>query len=89
MNGRIDIEKLGYDELLELNRIIVARLKFLDASRKFMEMLDFRVGNTVEFWSSDGRLIRGTVAKPCDNAVRKRLKKRGLEVAAAGAASPD
>jgi hypothetical protein len=63
MNRKIDIETLTYEELLNLNRRIVARLKLLDASRSFKEMLDFSIGNIVEFGTNDGRLVRGTVSR--------------------------
>jgi hypothetical protein len=63
MKPTLNIDRLTYEELLNLNRQIVARIKSLRAARDFRKMLDFNVGNTVEFWSQEGRLVRGTVSR--------------------------
>lgn len=45
----IDISKLTEAELVELNRRIVARLKFLQEARTHHQMLSFDVGDRVRF----------------------------------------
>jgi hypothetical protein len=51
---RIDIDKLTEPELQDLNNRIVARLRFLREMRAHAEMLEFRIGDRVEF-RPDGR----------------------------------
>lgn len=45
----IDIDKLDEAELVELNRRIVARLKYLQEARTHHQMLSFNVGDRVRF----------------------------------------
>ena len=51
---KIDIDKLTEAELIDLNNRIVARLRFLGQMRAHAEMLEFRIGDRVEF-RPDGR----------------------------------
>ncbi len=53
----IDIDKLTEPELVDLNRRIVERLRFLQQMRAHKQMLAFRIGDRVAF-GADGR---GTV----------------------------
>ncbi|SHK50900.1 hypothetical protein SAMN02745194_05061 [Roseomonas rosea] len=53
----INIDTLSEDELVDLNRRIVERLRFLQHMRAHKQMLEFRVGDRVTF-QGDGR---GTV----------------------------
>jgi hypothetical protein len=46
---KFDIDSLNYDELVELNQKIVARLKFLDSMHAHKEMLQFSLGDQVCF----------------------------------------
>ena len=46
---KIDIDKLDEAELVELNRRIVARLKYLQEARTHHQMLSFNVGDRVRF----------------------------------------
>lgn len=45
----IDIDSLTYDELIELNQKIIARLKFLDTMHAHEEMMQFSPGDQVCF----------------------------------------
>jgi hypothetical protein len=58
-----NLQQLSYDELVELNRAIVAQLKERNALKAQLAMRQFQLGNTVEFWSSEGERIQGTVCK--------------------------
>lgn len=51
----IDIDQLTESELHDLNHRIVARLRFLQQMRAHAAMLEFRVGDRVEFQPPDGR----------------------------------
>ena len=51
---RMDIDKLTEPELQDLNNRIVARLRFLREMRAHAAMLEFRIGDQVEF-HPDGR----------------------------------
>jgi hypothetical protein len=53
----IDIDKLTEPELIDLNRRIVERLRFLQQMRAHKQMLEFKIGDRVTF-QADGR---GTV----------------------------
>ena len=44
---KIDIDAMSYDELVELNHKIVARLKFLDSMHTHREMMQFSPGDQV------------------------------------------
>ena len=55
-------ETLSYDELLELNELIVERLKFLDRQEAHDAMLQFHPGARVEFQSKRGT-EQGTIMK--------------------------
>ena len=46
---RIEIDKLTEAELVDLNNRIVARLRFLREMRAHAAMLEFRIGDRVEF----------------------------------------
>ncbi len=60
---KIDIESLSYDELLELNQIIVERLKFLDSMNSHQKMMQFCPGDEVSFDTPNpGRQV-GTLTK--------------------------
>jgi len=51
---RIDIDKLTEADLIDLNHRIVERLRFLRQMRAHADMLEFRIGDRVEF-QPDGR----------------------------------
>ena len=53
---KIDIDKLTEAELIDLNNRIVARLRFLNQTRAHEKMLEFKVGDRVEF-QPDGRPV--------------------------------
>lgn len=46
---KIDIDSMNYDELVDLNQRIVARLKFLDSMHAHKEMMQFGIGDQVCF----------------------------------------
>jgi len=45
----VDIDTLTEKELIELNRRIVERLKFIESMRAHIEMMEFDVGEKVSF----------------------------------------
>ncbi len=58
----VDIDGLSFEELLELNRRVVARLKMLESMQAHVEMMRFRAGQRVSFAHQGARLL-GTLAK--------------------------
>lgn len=52
---KINIDQLSEAELVDLNRRIVERLRFLNQMRAHVTMLEFKVGDRVTF-QPDGRL---------------------------------
>jgi len=59
----IDIDKLTEAELIDLNRRVVARLKFLNQMKAHAAMLDFSLGEQVSFQPEGRPLITGFISK--------------------------
>jgi hypothetical protein len=57
------LNELNYEELITLNRAIAARVKQLNLLRAQSELQRFSVGNQVQFMSSAGDLIIGTIVR--------------------------
>ena len=58
----IDIDALTFEELLELNQRVVARLKFLESMQAHVDMMAFNLGARVSFDTQEGRQF-GTLVK--------------------------
>ena len=59
----IDINALTEDELVDLNRRIVERLRFLSQTRAHHKMLEFKVGDRVSFKPDDRPALCGVLTK--------------------------
>ena len=57
------LDELHYEELITLNRAIVARIKQLNTMKAQSQLQQFRIGNQVQFMSSQGDLIVGTIVR--------------------------
>jgi len=60
---KIDIDGLSEDELIQLNHKVVARLRFLREMRSHAAMLDFRIGEKVQFHPDGHPELTGTITK--------------------------
>lgn len=60
---KIDIDELTYDQLIDLNNRVVARLRFLDQMRAHSAMLDFRLGEQVSFQPPGHPVLTGVITK--------------------------
>jgi len=60
---KFDIEKLSEKELIELNRRIVERLKFLASLHQHTKMMEFNVGEKVSFEPMGREKQIGTLVK--------------------------
>lgn len=60
---KIDIDKLTEAELIDLNNRIVQRLRFLHQLRSHVEMLEFRIGERVEFQPEGHPLETGVITR--------------------------
>jgi hypothetical protein len=60
---KIDIDKLTEAELVDLNHRIVERLRFLHQLRSHVEMLEFRIGERVQFQPEGRPLETGVVTR--------------------------
>lgn len=60
---KIDITSLSEDELVDLNRRIVERLRFLSQTRAHHKMLEFKVGDRVSFKPDDRPALCGVLTK--------------------------
>jgi hypothetical protein len=58
----IDINQLTETELHQLNHRIVERLRFLQAARAHVNMLQFRLGERVSF-QANGGVVRGVFTR--------------------------
>ncbi|MEK6700140.1 MAG: hypothetical protein AABZ10_14000 [Nitrospirota bacterium] len=60
---KIDITVLSEDELIDLHRRIVERLRFLSQTRAHHKMLEFKVGDRVIFKPDDRPTLIGVLTK--------------------------
>lgn len=59
----INLDGLSEAELIDLNRRIVERLRFLSQARAHHKMLQFSVGDHVSFDAPEGRLVNGILTR--------------------------
>jgi hypothetical protein len=59
----IDIDRLSEAELIDLNRRIVERLRFLSHMRAHRAMLEFRIGDRVAFQADRLQTIQGIITR--------------------------
>ena len=59
----IDLTELSEDELVDLNRRIIARLQLLLQTRSQEAMLEFRIGDRASFTPECGHEVAGTVVR--------------------------
>ena len=59
----IDIDRLTKAQLHDLNRRVVERLRFLNAMRAHKQMLEFSVGDQVQFEPPDRGMLKGTLVR--------------------------
>lgn len=59
----LNLNELTEAQLLDLNRRIVERLRFLQQARAHQTMLQFAVGERVGFGTSDGRFVSGILVR--------------------------
>ena len=60
---KIDIDQLSEAELIDLNKRIVARLRFLNQMRAHVEMLEFKIGDRVTFQSPGHGRVEGMLTR--------------------------
>jgi hypothetical protein len=60
---KIDIDKLTEAELIDLNNRVVERLRFLQQMRSHSQMLEFSIGDRVEFQPDGHPLIVGMLTR--------------------------
>jgi hypothetical protein len=60
---KIDIDKLTEAELTDLNHRIVERLRFLQQMRSHARMLEFSIGDRVEFQPDGHPLVVGILTR--------------------------
>ena len=60
---KIDIDRLTEAELIDLNNRIVERLRFLHQMRSHAEMLEFAIGDRVEFQPEGHPLVAGMLIR--------------------------
>ncbi len=59
----INIDKLTEAELIDLNHRIVARLRFLHSMQAHSKMMEFKVGDRVEFQPAGRPILSGILTR--------------------------
>lgn len=59
----IDLARLSEEELVDLNRRIVERLRLIRSARQLVDLARFSVGMRVEFTTDDGRTLQGEITR--------------------------
>jgi hypothetical protein len=59
----LDLARLSEEELVDLNRRIVERLRLIRSARQLVDLARFSVGMRVEFTTDDGRTLRGDITR--------------------------
>jgi hypothetical protein len=59
----IDLARLSEEELVDLNRRIVERLRLIRSARQLVDLARFSVGMRVEFTTDDGRTLQGAITR--------------------------
>ncbi len=57
------IKRLGEEDLLFLNQLIIARLKLISQARSTAQMANFHLGDLVSFQTEDGQVIQGKILR--------------------------
>jgi hypothetical protein len=60
---RIDIDRLTETELIDLNRRVIERLRFLNQMKAHSRMLEFRIGGQVSFRPDGREVITGILTR--------------------------
>ena len=60
---KIDIDRLSEAELVDLNHRIVERLRFLAQMRAHARMLEFKIGDRVNFQAGEHGLVEGMLTR--------------------------
>ena len=63
MPQHIDLITFTEDELIDLNRRVVERIKYLHRSRSLEQIGRFSLGETVSFEPDPGRVLTGTITR--------------------------
>ncbi len=56
-------DRLTEEELIQLNHVVIERLRLIQQIRSHGQMMNFRLGQQVQFTSATGQFIRGTIAR--------------------------
>ena len=57
------LDLLTEEELVQLNRIIVARIRLMQQIKAHGQMMNLRLGQRVRFTTAAGQLVRGTISR--------------------------
>jgi hypothetical protein len=57
------LEMLTEEELIQLNQIVVQRIRLMQQIRAHGHMVNFRIGQRVQFTTPQGQLVRGTLTR--------------------------
>ena len=76
---KIDIDRLSEADLVDLNHRIVERLRLLQQMRSHVQMMEFKVGERVQFQPDGHPLMTGVLTR-----YNRRLSRSSLKPASNG-----
>jgi hypothetical protein len=57
------LDRLTEEELVQLNHVVIERLRLIQQIRSHGQMMNFRLGQRVQFNNASGQMIRGVITR--------------------------
>ncbi|MGD0464312.1 MAG: hypothetical protein ABSB74_17655 [Tepidisphaeraceae bacterium] len=57
------LDRLTEEELVQLNHVVIERLRLIQQIRSHGQMMNFRLGQRVQFKNASGQIIRGVITR--------------------------
>ncbi len=57
------LDRLTEEELVHLNHVIVERIRLMQQIRAHNEMINFHIGQSVQFTAASGEMVKGVISR--------------------------
>ncbi|HEX4056257.1 MAG TPA: hypothetical protein VHX86_18505 [Tepidisphaeraceae bacterium] len=57
------LDRLTEEELVQLNHVVIERLRLMQQIRSHGQMMNFRLGQRVQFNNASGQIVRGVITR--------------------------
>jgi hypothetical protein len=57
------LDRLTEEELVQLNHVVIERLRLIQQIRSHGQMMNFRLGQRVQFNNASGQMLRGVITR--------------------------